>query len=140
MEQSFWDAFVEALRLIKSFDSEVVEIAWRSLRLAATSSVISFFLLALPLGALIHFNTFRGKRLLIMVIHTLFALPAVAVGLIAYHLLSQSGPMGGLNWLFTTKGIIFAQTILITPVMLGLVISALKGVDKAIPENELERI
>ena len=135
MEDNFWDALVEALRLIRTFDSEVMEITWRSLRLAATSSILSFFLIALPLGALIHFNRFPGKSLLIMVIHTLFALPAVAVGLIAWHLLSQSGPMSGLEWLFTTKGIIFAQIILITPVMLGLVISALNGVDKAIPET-----
>ena len=72
-----------------------------------------------------------------MIIHTMFALPAVAVGLIAYHLLSQSGPLADLEWLFTTKGIIFAQMILITPVMLGLVISALNGVDKSIPETAI---
>ena len=137
MEQSFWDAFVEALRLIRTFDSEVMEITWRSLRLAATSSAISFFLLALPLGALIHFNNFRGKRFLIMLIHTMFALPAVAVGLIMINLLSISGPLGDLEWLFTTKGIILGQVILILPIMLGLVISALSGMDKAIPETAI---
>ena len=137
MSDAFWDSFDEAWRLVRTLDPEVMEIAWRSLRVAATSSALSFILLALPLGALIHFNRFPGKNLLIMLIHTMFALPAVAVGLIAYHLLSQAGPMADLHWLFTTKGIIFAQMILITPVMLGLVISALSGVDKSIPETAI---
>lgn len=135
MENSLWDAFAEALRLIRTFDSEVMEIAWRSLRLAATSSFIAFFVLALPLGTLIHFNSFPGKRLVISTIQTLFALPAVAVGLITYVLLSRSGPMGSMEWYLTPSAIVFGQTILITPVMLGLVISALSGVDKAIPET-----
>ncbi len=135
MENSFWDALVEALRLIRTLDSEVIEITWRSLRLAATSSAISFLLLALPLGTVIHFNSFPGKRLVISTIQTLFALPAVAVGLITYILLSRSGPFGDLEWYLTPSAIVFGQTMLITPVMLGLVISALNAVDKSIPET-----
>ena len=135
MHQSLWDSLVEALRLIRDFDPEVMEIAWRSLWIAATSSAISFLLLALPLGTLIHFNRFRGKNLLVMIIHTMFALPAVAIGLIVYSLLSRAGPLGNLEWYLTPKAIIFGQTMLITPVMLGLVIAALRGVDKSIPET-----
>ncbi len=135
MEGSLWEAFVEALRLIRTLDPEVMEIAWRSLRLAAASSAISFFLIALPLGTLIHFNDFRGKRLVISIVQTMFALPAVAVGLITYTLLSRSGPLGGLEWYLTPSAIVFGQAILITPVMLGLVISALGAVDKSIPET-----
>jgi len=135
LEDSFWDAFIEALRLIRTLDSEVMEITWRSLQLAATSSAISFCLLALPLGTLIHFNNFPGKRLVISTIQTLFALPAVAVGLITFILLSRSGPLGDLHWYLSPSAIIFGQTMLITPVMLGLVISALNAVDKSIPET-----
>ena len=135
MENTFWEALVEALRLIRTLDSEVMEITWRSLRFAATSSAISFFLLALPLGTLIHFNNFPGKRLVTSTIQTLFALPAVAVGLITFTLLSRSGPFGDLEWYLTPSAIVFGQTMLITPVMLGLVISALHAVDKSIPET-----
>ncbi len=135
MENSFWDAFVEALRLIWAFDPEVMEITWRSLRIAATSSAISFFLLALPLGTLIHFNNFPGKRLVISTIQTLFAMPAVAVGLITYILLSSKGTFGDLGWYLTPSAIIFGQTLLITPVMLGLVIAALNAIDKSVPET-----
>jgi len=135
LENSFWDAIVEALRLIRTLDPEVMEITWRSLQLAASSSTIAFFLIALPLGTLIHFNRFPGKRLVISTIQTLFAMPAVAVGLIAYTLLSRSGPFGDLEWYLTPAAIVFGQTLLITPVMLGLVISALNAIDKAIPET-----
>lgn len=135
MEDNFWDALVEAVRLIRTFDSEVMEITWRSLQLAASSSAISFFLIALPLGMLIHFNNFRGKRLVISTIQTLFAMPAVAVGLITFILLSRDGAFGEFEWFLTPNAIVFGQTLLITPVMLGLVISALNAIDNAIPET-----
>jgi len=112
-----------------------MEITWRSLRIAATSSAISFFLLALPLGVLIHFNRFRGKSVVISTIQALFALPAVVVGLITYDLLSRRGTFGDLEWYLTPKAMIFGQAMLITPVMLGLIISALNSVDKSIPET-----
>lgn len=132
-----WDAFVEALRLIWNLDSEVIEITWRSLQLAVTSSAFSFIIFALPLGALIHFNNFRGKRLVISTIQTLFAMPAVAIGLITYILLFNKGTFGDLGWYLTPSAIIVGQTLLVTPVMLGLVISALKSVDKSISETAI---
>lgn len=130
-----WDAIVEAVHLIVSLDPEVREIAWRSLWIAAISSSISFFLISLPLGSLIHFNSFPGKSLLIGLIQTLFSLPSVAVGLIVFVIFSRSGPLGVMGLLFTPKVMIIGQIIFVTPVTLGLVISALRGVDKAVPET-----
>jgi tungstate transport system permease protein len=132
---ALWDAIVEALHLLVTFDHDVYEIAWRSLWIAATSSAISFFLISLPLGSLIHFNRFPGKTILITLIQTLFSLPTVAVGLIVFVIFSRSGPLGTFDLMFTPKIMVIGQTILVTPVMLGLVISALKGVDKAVPET-----
>jgi len=130
-----WDAIVEAMRLIVSLDPEVMEIAWRSLWIAAISSGVSFLLISLPLGCLIHFNEFPGKGLVIGLIQTLFSMPAVAVGLIVFVLFSRSGPLGVLDLLFTPAVMIIGQIILVTPVTLGLVISALRGIDKAVPET-----
>ena len=130
-----WDASVEAVRLLVSFDHGVYEIAWRALWIALLSSGISFFLISLPLGSLIHFNNFPGKTLLITLIKTLFSLPTVAVGLIVFVIFSHSGPLGTFDLMFTPKIMVIGQTILVTPVMLGLVISALSGVDKAVPET-----
>lgn len=90
---------------------------------------------AIPLGSLIHFAHFPGKRALISVIQTLFSLPTVVVGLLVFIIFSRAGPLGGLHLLFTPTVMVIGQVILIMPLMLGLVISALSGVDKAVPET-----
>ena len=106
----------------------------RSLAIASTScSLTTAF--AVPLGSLIHFAHFPGKRALISVIQTLFSLPTVVVGLLVFVLFSRAGPLGGLHLMFTPTVMVIGQVILVMPLMLGLVISALSGVDKAVPET-----
>ncbi len=131
-----WQGLVQAVELIISFDLEVMEIAGRSLRISATSSAIAA-LICLPLGTLIHFHRFPGKRLLINIVQTLFSIPTVAIGLFVFVFFSQAGPLGELNMLFTPAVMILGQAILITPVILGLIISALSGVDKAITDTAI---
>jgi tungstate transport system permease protein len=92
-------------------------------------------LICLPLGSLIHFRNFPGKRLLVSVIQTLFSLPTVAVGLLVFVFISRAGPLGELGLLFTPAAIVVGQVILISPIMLGLIISALSGVDRAVTET-----
>ena len=134
---TIWEGFTRALQMIFTADPLVVEITWRSLRIVAVSSSIAFLLIALPLALLIHFNEFPGKRLLTSSIYTLFAMPTVVVGLVGWLLLSRTGPLGLLDWLFTPQGIIFGQVLLITPVMLGLIIPALRAIDRAVPETAM---
>ena len=129
-----WDGLVTALRLIISFDPEVIQIAGRSLAISATSSTIAA-LICLPLATVIHFNKFRGKRTLINIVQTMFSLPTVAVGLFVFVLFSSAGPLGGLDILFTPAVMVIGQVILISPIMLGLAISALSGVDKTIADT-----
>ncbi|MDY6911513.1 MAG: ABC transporter permease [Chloroflexota bacterium] len=132
-----WDGITKAVHLLVSLDSEVMGIAGRSLWISATSCCISFLLISLPLGSLIHFNSFTGKKLLISTIQTLFSLPAVAIGLIVFVLFSRAGPLGVFGIYLTPWAIIIGQVMLITPVMLGLIISALTGIGKAIPETAI---
>lgn len=133
---SIWEAFKEAIHLIVSLDADVIDIAWRSLRIALTSCAISA-LICLPLGALIHFKKFRGKRLLTTMIQTMFSLPTVAIGLIVWLTFSNSGPLGSLQIFLTPAAIVVGQVILISPIMLGLIISALSGVDKSVSETAI---
>jgi len=128
------EGLIKAFHLIASLDPEVVEITRRSLAISATScSLTTAF--AIPLGSLIHFAHFRGKRGLISVIQTLYSLPTVVVGLLVFVLFSRAGPLGGLHLMFTPTVMVIGQVILVTPLMLGLVVSALSGVDKAVPET-----
>lgn len=132
--EELWQALVKAVELIFTFDPEVMQISGRSLAIAASSCGITA-LICLPLGSLIHFSRFPGKRLLINIIQTFYSIPTVAVGLFVFVLFSRAGPLGGLNLMFTPTLMVVGQGILITPVILGLTISALSGVDKAIPET-----
>jgi len=126
-----WHGLTKAIELIISLDPEVMEIAGRSLMISVTATLLAS-LICLPLGNLIHFHRFPGRRLLINLIQTFFSIPTVAIGLFVFVLFSRAGPLGGLNLLFTPTVMVLGQMILITPILLGLTISALSGVDKAI--------
>ncbi len=134
--EELWQGLIKAIQLIVSLDAEVFEIAGRSLAISATSCTLAT-LISLPLGGLIHFSQFPGKRALINVLQTMFSLPTVAVGLFVFVLLSRAGPLGGLGFMFTPAAMVVGQVILVTPLILGLIISALRGVDKAVSETAI---
>ena len=119
--------FIRAMELILTLDPAVVEITVRSLLIALASTAIAAAV-AVPIGGLIHFHNFWGKRAVINVIQTLYSLPTVTVGLLVFLLLSRSGPLGGFGLLFTPAGMVVGQTILIVPIMTGLTIAALSGI------------
>ena len=123
------EGFIEAIRLIVSLDPQVVEITIRSLYVSLTATFFAA-LIALPLGALIYFYEFRGKHAVVSTLQTLYALPTVIVGLVMFLLLSNIGPFGFLRLLYTPGGMIVTQTILIIPLLMGLTVSALSGIDR----------
>jgi tungstate transport system permease protein len=126
-----WHGLVKAVELIVSLDPEVMQIAGRSLLISVSSAVIGSAI-CIPVACLIHFNRFRGKRFLVSLIQTFYSVPTVAVGLFVFVFISHAGPLGGLGILFTPTAIVVGQVILITPILLGLTISALNGVDRAL--------
>jgi tungstate transport system permease protein len=129
-----WQGLVKAVQLIVSFDPEVMGIAGLSLRISVTATLLAA-VICLPLGSVIHFNRFAGKRILINLIQTFYSIPTVVVGLFVFVLFSRAGPLGDLGLLFTPTVMIIGQMILIAPVLLGLTISAFSGVDKTIPDT-----
>ena len=133
---AIWQGFLKAIELIVTLNPEVLEITARTLVISISSTIIAGFI-CLPLGSLIHFNNFRGKRILINLIQTFYSVPTVAVGLIVFLIFSRSGPLGFLELLFTPQVMMIGQVILISPIMLGLVIAALKGVDTAARETAI---
>lgn len=122
------------MELLASFDPEVIRIAGRSLSISGTSCLLAS-LICLPLASLIHFNQFRGKRVLISTIQTLFAMPTVLVGLLVLVLFSRVGPLGFFHILFTPYAMVIGQILLISPLLLGFTISALSGVSREIVDT-----
>jgi tungstate transport system permease protein len=116
---SFADAFVLALELLVSGDPDLFDIILLSLQVSLTALLISAAI-GLPFGALVGIARFPGRSVIVVILNTLMGLPPVVVGLVAYLLLSNVGPFGGLRLLYTPTAMIIAQTILITPIIAAL--------------------
>jgi len=123
------EGIVQAIQLIVSLDEEVIEITARSLLISLSATLIAS-LIAIPIGGFIHFKEFGGKRGLITIIQTLYALPTVLAGLLVFLFLSRSGPFGFFGLMFTPTGMVIGQTVLIIPLMVGMTLIALSGVSR----------
>ena len=117
--QEFATAFAEAFHLIAAGDSDLLEIVSLSLRVSLTAVVISC-VIGFPLGAVIGIGDFRGRQCIIVCVNALMGLPPVVVGLVAYLILSNSGPLGWLDLLYSPTAMIIAQTILVAPIVTAL--------------------
>jgi tungstate transport system permease protein len=112
-------AFSEALALILRGDSDLVEIVVLSLRITFSAVAIAC-VIGLPLGALLVVGRFPGRTALTVLVNALMGLPPVVVGLLVYMMLSNSGPLGILQLLYTPAAMIIAQTVLVTPIIIAL--------------------
>jgi tungstate transport system permease protein len=126
----------QAIDLIVTLNPEVMQIALLSLYISLSATILAAAI-SIPLGGFIHFHEFRGKAVVLTVIQTLYSVPTVVVGLLIYLMISRSGPFGFLGLLFSPQGMIVGQTVLIIPIMVGLVVTALGGVDKNIRDTLL---
>ena len=117
--QEFVAAFAEAFHLIAAGDGDLLEIVGLSLRVSLTAVVISC-VIGFPLGAVIGIGDFRGRQCIIVCVNALMGLPPVVVGLVAYLILSNSGPLGWLDLLYSPTAMIIAQTILVAPIVTAL--------------------
>ena len=121
-------AFRLAAGLIGSADPGLLEIVWLSIRISLTAALLAA-LIGLPLGALLAVSRFKGRRAIILLINTLMGLPPVVVGLLVYLMLSNRGPLGALQLLYTPTAMIVAQTILITPIIAALARQTIKDLN-----------
>jgi len=132
--EEIWNGVLRAIELIATLNPEVLEITARSL-LISFSAVFVAAAIGIPLGALIELREFGGKKALVNLIQTLYGLPTVTVGLLVFLILSRSGPLGNLELLYTPTGMVIGQMILVSPILIGLTISALKGVSPQIRDT-----
>lgn len=117
--RSLADAFSTAIHLLVTFDSDLVEIVVLSLKVSLSALLLAA-LVGLPVGAGIAVSRFPGRRGVIVLMNALMGLPPVVVGLVVYMMLSRSGPMGFLGWLFTPTAMVVAQFLLIAPLVAAL--------------------
>ena len=125
----------EAFHLLASGDPETWEIVLRSLRFALASTLLSV-IPGLPIGAALAAMPRCGaKRALTALVHALTALPTVVIGLAVYSLISRSGPLGPLGFLFAPPGGVMGQSLLATPVVASLTYAGLAKLDPRFHET-----
>jgi tungstate transport system permease protein len=127
---TFSDSAATALGLIAGADPVLGAIVVRSLAVSATACVIAC-VIGLVLGSWLAVARFRGRGVLLTLLNTSLALPSVVVGLVVYLLLSRSGPLGFLGWLFSFKAMVLAQAVLVIPVVTALTRQLVEDADTA---------
>ncbi len=93
------------------------------------SALLIASLIGLPIGASLALKPPRAHKIIELIIYTGMGLPPVVVGLFVYLLISRSGPLGWLGWLFTPTAMIAAQVIIALPLVIGLTLTAVQSVD-----------
>jgi len=115
----FARSLMESTSLIFQGDVELWAIVLLSLKVSL-SAVALACLLGMPFGAWMAVARFPGRRILAVTTDALMGLPPVVVGLMVYLLLSNSGPLGVLQLLYTPTAMIIAQVVLVTPIVAAL--------------------
>jgi tungstate transport system permease protein len=124
------DSLGAAFGLIASLDAQLAAIVMRSLAVSALACVLACTL-GLPLGAWLAVARFPGRGVVLAGLNTLLALPSVVVGLTVYLLLSRSGPLGFLGWLFSFQAMVLAQSVLVLPVVVALTRQTIEEADRS---------
>ncbi len=114
--------------LLNPAGSELWSIVVLTFEVTGTALAISA-ILGIPVGALMALARFPGRRWAVALIYTGMGLPPVVVGLAVYLLLSRSGPLGDLGWLFTPAAMVVAQTVIAVPLVVGLTMTSIESLD-----------
>ncbi len=130
---SFLESLVKAVEIVMSFDPELVSITLLSVYVSL-AGVFFAAVLAMPLGVYIGLKNFKGKRFAVNIINTFMGLPPVIVGLVLFVLFSRQGLLGGTAMLFTPQIMALAQFIIAFPIIAGITLSAVEGMDRDVRE------
>ncbi len=119
--------FREAVRLLIGGDPEIWSILFLSLQVSGSATFIALAL-GIPAGAALALASFPGRTLLVTAVNTGMGLPPVVVGLFVSMLLWRSGPLGGLEILYTPAALVVAQAVIAAPLVTGITLAAVQNV------------
>ena len=127
---TFHDSLATAGSLILGADPRLAQVVGLSLQVSGTACLLGAGF-GLALGAWLAVARFPGQGLVVGLLNTLLALPSVVVGLVVYLLLSRSGPLGFLGWLFSFQAMVLAQSVLVLPVVVALTRQTIEEADRS---------
>ena len=107
---------------------ELAGILLLSLFVSGVAILVSM-LLGVPAGIFLGLHRFPGRSFLVTLVNTGMGLPPVVVGLAVFLLLARAGPLGGLDLLYTPWAMVLAQVVIATPLVVGITLAAIQGLD-----------
>ena len=87
-------------------------------------------LFSIPVAIAMGFADFPGKQFVKSVINTGMGFPSVVVGLLVLFAVSNQGPLGSLDLIFTKEAMIMSQFVLATPPITAISLAAISGVSQ----------
>ncbi|UCB60613.1 MAG: ABC transporter permease [Candidatus Bathyarchaeota archaeon] len=127
------EGFLTAVHLISTGDPTVVEISVRAV-LVSGSAVLLSMLWGLPVAMLLGLKRFPCRFIVKGFFTAMLGMPTVTLGLLLYLFFSNAGPVGPLRLLYTPTAMIIGQAILVTPITVSFVASAIESVDPEIAD------
>ncbi len=128
-----WAGIREAVQLILSGDREVREIALRTVYVSGLATFLAM-LTGIPAGYALARRRFPGRTLVLGAVNTGMGMPPVVVGLVVWLLLVRSGPLGGLELIYTREAMVLAQFLIATPLVIGFTAAAVQALPPELPE------
>ena len=123
------NGFAEAFNLLLNGDLETYS-AIKATLYTSSVSILFAVLVGFPLGFILGFYDFKGRKILRLLSDTALAMPTVAIGLILYAFITRNGPLGSLNLLFTLKAVMLGQFVLALPIIISLTASVVENMEK----------
>jgi tungstate transport system permease protein len=124
-----YEGIKQAIILLVTLDPEVMRITLLSLKVSGSATLISLFI-GISVGTLVALTQFPGKKFVVSLINTGMGLPPVVVGLFVTIFLWRSGPLGFFGLLYTPTAIIIAQSVIATPIVMGITLAAMQQLPK----------
>ena len=125
--------FAEAIRLLGGGDAELWSIVFRTLGISGLATLLAM-LIGVPLGYAIARGRFPGRTALLALVNTGMGMPPVVVGLVVWLLLTRSGPLGGLELIYTRRAMVLAQFLIATPLVVGFTAASVQALPPQLPD------
>ena len=123
----------EALRLLGRGDPELWSIIARTLAISGVATVLAM-VAGVPLGYALARGRFPGRTALLAMVNTGMGMPPVVVGLVVWLLLTRSGPLGGLDLIYTRRAMVLAQLVIATPLVIGFTAASVQALPPQLPD------